>query len=280
MASLTGPRYIAAPNSAMSRSQFFKVSTGPLDMPAHAGSGGVEYQISWCGLPNCYEVECIGSHNTKTFPGGFDTITALPFVVYSTISCSPVGMSDEMMQKGLFDQLVAGEQQTVESTFSAQLCGQAPGLSDNSETHDVGAGTDIVNAVALLENYLYVTTGYGPVGVLHVPLVLAAYFEYLHLGKLGADGIWRTALGTKINFGNYLGNDPGGAAPAAGVTWMYITGQTTVWRVPDSDLFSPTRGEMLTRTTNLVTGVMEREYIVSFDCAVGGASTPISGVVE
>lgn len=280
MASLTGPRYIAAPNRAMSRSQFFQVSTGPLDMPDHAASGGVNYQISWCGFPACYEVECLADHNTKSFDGGPTTITGLPFVVYSTLSCSPIGMTDEQIQKYLYDRLVAGEQQTVEQTFSAQLCGQAPGLSNNTSAVNVATGTDIIDAVSQLEQFLYVTSEYGPAGVLHVPLRLAAYFEYLHLGELGSDGIWRTALGTKINFGNYSGLGPTGSAPSAGTTWIYISGQTTVWRVPDSELFSPTRAEMLRRTTNLVTGVMEREYIVTLDCAIGGASAPISGVVE
>jgi hypothetical protein len=282
MASLTGPRYVARPNAPVSRSTFYKVSTGPLDLPDHAGSGGLQYQISWCeGFPLCYEVLCQtnGERGTKTFPGSPTTVEALPFVVYSTITCSPVGMDAEQLQTYLADQLEVGEQATVERVFSEQLCGQFPGLANNEATADLTAATDIVNAVSMLENWLYETQEYGPRGVLHVPLVFAAYFSNLHLlDNRDSNGVYRTALGTAINFGNYAGTDPTGGNPAAGSSYIYITGQTAVWRAPS--VFSPTRGEMLKRTTNVVTSLMEREIIVSFDCHAAGTETPISGVVE
>jgi hypothetical protein len=280
MASLTGPRYIARPSQPNSRSTFYAVSTGPLDLPDHAGSGGVQYQISWCGgYPLCYEVECLADHGTKTFPGDVTTVEALPFVVYSTITCSPVGMTDEDLQRYLADQLMVGEQATVERVFSQQLCGQEPGLANNESAVELTAATNIVNAVSVLEDWLYETQEYGARGVLHVPLAFAAYFQYLHLlDNRDSNGVYRTALGTAINFGNYAGLDPDGAEPTAGSSFIYITGQTAVWRAPT--VFSPNRGEMLTRTTNVVTGVMEREIIVSFDCHAAATETPFSGVVE
>lgn len=282
MATTIGRRYVAAPNPRVSRDTFFKVSTGPLEMPDHAGGGGLEYQIAYCGYPACYEIQCqtSGERGTKTLDGEVTLVQGDPFVVYSSIRCSPVGMSDQQMQTWLADRLEMGIQATVEDVFSQQLCGQAPGLSDNADIVDITTdAVDIVDAIARLENFLYVTSEYGPAGVLHVPLRFAPYFQYLHLLDMrDSRGIYRTANGTAINFGNYAGLDPSGGAPGAGTAFIYITGQTAVYR--QAPVFSPPLRDVLTRTTNVVTGVMEQEYIVTFDCAGAGIQTPFSGVVE
>lgn len=279
MAVLTGPVTLdQGPNPLISRSQFFAVSTGPLALPRPARSGGIQYQISHCDFPECYEVECLSDHNTKTLTNGFTLITGNPFVIYSDIVCSPVGLTDERLRKALYDQLVMGEQAKVESVFSQQLCGQSPGLGNNPSVVDLGAAADIVDAVSQLEAALYAS--YGPAGVLHVPYRFATYFENLHLAENSdSKGVWRTKLGTAVNFGNYAGVGPTGEAPAADNLFIYITGQTAVWRTSDDDLFVTNRRDVLNRTTNQLTAVMEREYVVAFDCYVAGIETPITGVV-
>lgn len=282
MATTIGRKYLVnPPNPLNSRSTFFKVSTGPLEMPDHAGAGGLEYQISHCGYPDCYEIECLtsGDRGTKTFDGAVTTITGDPFVIYSTIRCSPVGMTDEQMQTWLANKLMMGEQPTIESVFSQQLCGQAPGLSNNEVVSELTTATDIIAAISALEEFLYVTSEYNAPGVLHVPLKFAPYFSNLHLLDLrDPAGFYITANGTKINFGNYAGLDPDGGNPAAGSSFIYITGQTAIWR--QSPVFAPPRRDVLNRTTNLVTGVMEQEYVITFDCAGAGIEAPLSGVVE
>jgi hypothetical protein len=238
----------------------------------------VQYQISHCNLPTCYEVECLAGHNEKTLNNAKTTIVGNPFVVYSDEVCTPVGLTDAELERDLYNQLVVGEQATVENAFSAQLCGQSPGLANNAAVSTLTAATDVVDAVASLEAALYAV--YGAPGVLHVPMILAAYFEYLHLAEQkDSRGIWRTKAGTAVNFGNYQGLSAAGGAPAAGHTFIYITGQTAVWRTPDSDLFVTSRRDVLNRSTNQLTAVMEREYVVAFDCAVFAVDTPISGVV-
>lgn len=280
MATTIGRRYVVAPNPLTTRSTFFRVSTGPLAMPDHAAGGGLEYQISHCGYPECYEIECIDSETrgTKTLDGAVTLIEGDPFVVYSSIECSPVGMSDEQMQVWLSNKLSMGVQATIENVFSQQLCGQAPGLSNNTDVVDLNTAADIVEALSLLENQLYVTAEYGVPGVLHVPLRFAAYFSNLHLlDYRDSAGVYRTPLGTAINFGNYSGLDPTGGDPTAGSAYIYITGQTAVYR--KDPVFSPPRRDVLNRGTNVVTGVMEQEYIVTFDCAAAGIEAPLSGVV-
>lgn len=283
MATTIGRRYVAAPNPLVSRSTFFKVSTGPLAMPDHAGGGGLEYQISHCGYPDCYEITCQtdAERPSKTLDGAVTLIQGDPFVVYSSIDCSPVGMTDDQMQTWLANKLEMGAQATIENVFSQQLCGQSPGLSDNEAAVDLNSAADIVDAVSQLENYLYVTAEYGVAGVLHVPLRFAPYFQYLHLvdpNGMANGTVFRTALGTAINFGNYAGLDPDGGAPGAGTSYIYITGQTAVYR--QTPVFSPPRRDVLNRTTNKVTGVMEQEYVITFDCGVAGIEAPLSGVVE
>jgi hypothetical protein len=281
MAVLTGRITLPSnPNPMTGRSGFFNVSTGPLDLPVEARSGGIQYQTAICSLPNCYAVTCLADHTTKVLDDGLTLITGDPFIIYSDLLCSPVGIKDPAVKTFLMERLTSGEQLLVEDVFSQQLCGQAPGLSDNASVDELTpAAADPVDAVSQLETALY--SVYGQPGVLHVPYRFAAYFEYLHLAeRVDGKGVWRTKLGTLVNFGNYAGLDPTGGDPAGGSLYIYITGQTTVWRTPDSDLFVTSIADTLSRTTNQFTAVMEREYVVSFDCQAFAIETPITGVVE
>lgn len=281
MASLTGRVYVPAPNPLVPRPGLFQVATGPLDLPVRARQGGLHYETSTCTLPFCYEVECAATANSKTLTGTRTTITGDPFVVYSSLLCTPVGLTDERLKAFMYEKLVAGEQALVERTFSTQACAQAPGLANNSAVVDLtptpGTAVDPVKAVSLLENQLY--SVYGLPGVLHVPAALSSYFDFLWLGEQDNRGLWRTRMGSAISYGNYAGAAPGGSAPAAGETWLYMTGQVAIWRTGDGDLEVTTIADTLNRTTNQLTAVMEREYVIAFDCFVYAVQTKLTGVV-
>lgn len=281
MASVTGPVYVPAPNPVIARPGLFQVATGPLALPDHARIGGLQYQIAVCDLPACYEVECLADHNEKTLTGEVTLIEGDPFIVYSSVLCSPVGMDDAQLRSYLFNKLVAGEQAIVEQVFSLQSCAQAPGLSDNAAVEDVtptpGTAIDLTRAISLLESAFYAANGLP--GTIHVPAALGIYLAYMHLVEKDGRGIWRTPMGSAISIGNYAGADPDGVAPAADETWVYMTGQVAIYRTADSDLFVTTRAETLNRATNQVTAVMEREYVVTFDCLVLGVQVEITGVV-
>lgn len=265
MASLTGPVYVPAPNPVVPRYGIFRVATGPLDLPQNARIGGLQYEISTCTLPNGYEVECQDSHNTKVITSGITTVTGAPFIVYSAIQCDTVGLvnwGQDRVRRFLYDQLVAGEQATVENTVSAGTNGQFPSLQTGAA--NLGTAQGPVQAVSVLEDWLYAR--YGLPGVLHVPMEAAAYLKAAHLVELDGsnliNGVWRTDVGTAVSFGNYSGVGPTGQAG----TWIYITGQVAIWRTADSDLFVPPMGQVINRTTNVLTVVMEREYVLTFDC--------------
>jgi hypothetical protein len=283
MASLTGPVYVPAPNPVIPRYGLFKVANGPLDLPIHARIGGLQYQTATCDLPTCYEVLCASNvgRGTKTFSGGPTTISPLPFIVYSSLTCTPVGLTDEDLDRYLRDRLYAGEQAIVENVFSLQSCGQSPGLSNNAAAVDPTGGTgatDIMVAFSILENWLYAR--YGLPGVLHVPAIFGAFLQNFYLVEKDSRGIWRTAMGTAVSIGDYAGKGLAGANPGAGKSWVYITGQAAVWRTPDTNLFVSRIPQVLNRATNQLTAVMEREYVVSVDCFVAGVETAITGVAH
>jgi hypothetical protein len=275
MASLTGPVYVEPPSPIISRYGLFNVANGPLDIPVNARIGGLQYEITTCNLPLEYEVECQETHNTKVISTGVTTVTGAPFVVYSAIQCDTVGLvnwGQDRVQKYLYQQLVAGEQATVERIFSTGLVGQFPSLQTNSVS--LGAAAGPVQAVSMLEDWLYAR--FGPRGVIHAPMEAAAYFKGAHLiepdGNVNAGGVWRTEVGTAVSFGNYAGVGPTGQAG----TWIYITGPVGLWRTPDSQLFVPPMGQVINRTTNVLTIVMEREYVLTYDCYSAAVSVTLS----
>lgn len=277
MASLTGPVYVPAPNPLLPRYGLFQVATGPLDLPINARIGGLQYEISTCVLPKEYEVECQDSHNTKVIETGVTVVTGAPFIVYSAIKCDTVGLvnwGQDRVRKFLYDQLVAGEQSTVESIFSQGLVGQFPSLQGAT---NLGTAVGPVQAVGKLESWLYAR--YGLKGVIHAPVLAAPYLSGAHVidreGSYGNEE-WYTDMRTCVSLGNYANIGPTGAAAGAGEAWIYITGAVAIWRTPDSDLFVPPMGQVINRETNVMTIVMEREYILTYDCFAAGVLTTLS----
>lgn len=266
--------YVRNPGSLVPRTGgLFTAANGPLDLPVHARFGGLEYETPACALPDGYQIECIADLNSKTFDNGISVIIGDPFVVYSSLGCGSVGLDDPRLRETLINRLKAGEQAIVENIFSTQAVGQAPGLANNAAVVTLAASSDIVEAFGTLEAALYAL--YGLPGVIHLPFLAAEYAKSAHL--IEKEGlVWKTAAGTTVSIGNYTGNAPGGGAPAAGTQNIYITGQVTVWRTPDSDIFIRPLADTLNRTTNQVTALAEREYVVSFDCYVAATATTLA----
>lgn len=242
---------------------FFENLSGPLEM---ARQGGLVYQTGVCELPTCYETNCISTLGTKNDGEPPTLIEGDPFVILAEMSCGLPGFTQENATRLLGERLRAGEQAAVEATFSTGDCGQAPSLANNTPAAvDAGAGADIVEAVSNLESSLY--SVYGPGGVLHVPYAAGAYLMNAHQVWRDSAGIWRTLAGTAVSIGNYAGLGPAGEVPAAGSTYLYATGQVSIWRTPDSEVFETEVDWALDRTTNQVFAKMEREYVVAFECA-------------
>lgn len=268
------PLYVEKPTASLPlRYGLFQAAVGPLDLPVHARNGGLRYTVALCDDGFGYEINCIGSTASKIteFSAGLTTVEGTPFIVAATVTCGSVGFSFEEQRAFVMERLKGVEQGVVESIFSTSSLGQGPGLiAADGITTVTGAGDSVANVLSELERARYCGfTGnvarYGPPGYLHVAIPVLNALKENHLVEW--DGTrWRTAMGTVVSAGCYANNDPAGAAPADGVFWMYLTGQTTIWRTPDSEVqVAPVEGS-LNRTTNQFLMLAEREYVVTYEC--------------
>lgn len=244
-------------------------------LPVHARQGGLEYQTTVCALPEGYETACFNALVDKT-PGPTPSLVQYdPFVVMASVSCAPVGLTDERLREFLLERLFAGEQATVERIFSDGLVGANPSLANSTPVVPLlAASANIVAAIGLLEEDLY--ANYGLPGVLHLPVRAMEYAKSAHLIDQDPAGIWRTPMGTAVVGGNYSGLSPAGAAPGAGTQYLYITGQVAIWRASDAELFVTERRDALNRSTNQVVGRVEREYVVGYECRAAATLTTLA----
>lgn len=244
------------------------------NLPPFAGQGGLEYWHNVCGLPTCYETNCIDTLGLKPVGDTTDITQGDPFVLLTSLSCGSVGMTEERMRDFLRQKALAGEQAALELAFSIGDCGLNPSLANSTPLATaLAASPDPVTAVSLLEEAMY--TAYGLTGVIHASYQAGNWLKANHLIDLDAAGIWRTAAGTAVSIGNYAGLSPAGVAPGAGASWIYITGQVSIWRTPESNVFYTPLSGALNRTTNQVNAFREREYVITYECGAFATETTL-----
>lgn len=259
-----------------------QAAVGPLDLPIHGRNGGMQYVTGLCGTGFGYEIECIDDQDSKAAAfteNGSTTVLGAPFIVFATMVCGTAGFTFEENRALVMERLRGVEQSVVETVFSTSTFGQSPGLiTGDGITTVTGAGDTVVDVLSELERARYCgftgnLTQYGPPGYLHVAIPVLNALKAAHV--LDWDGTkWRTPMGTVVSAGCYANNTPAGAAPADGVFWMYLTGQTTIWATPDSAVqVAPVEGS-LDRTTNQFLMMAEREYVVTYEC--GGFAKPVT----
>lgn len=276
------PILIPKPTPSMPlRYGIFQAAIGPLDLPVHARNGGLRYNHTMCGEGFGYEIECVDDQNSKAsaFELGMDLVTGVPFIVFATVTCGTVGFTYTEHEAAVVQRLKSVEQAVVEEVLSTGAVGQSPSLlaADGIVTV-AGAGDSAVNIVSELERAMYCGSGvtvsnYGVPAYLHMAIPVFNQLKSDHLIEF--DGTrWRTPIGTVVSTGCYANNDPAGAAPADGVFWIYITGQTVIWRTSDDNLqIAPQEGS-LDRTTNQYLMMAEREYVVTYEC--NGFAKPVT----
>jgi hypothetical protein len=245
-----------------------QAAVGPLDLPDHAITGGLRYVTGVCGPGFGYEVNCLTSLGSKTFSTGLNTVVGVPFVVYATVQCGTVGYDFAEQNRFARERLFSVEQTVVEQIFSAGTFAQAPSLANNAAAVTVaGGGVTVGDVLSELENAVYCTGSYGPQAYIHAPLAVLNELKVEHLIEF--DGLrWRTPMGSIVSAGCYANLSPVGVAPANGTFWMYATGQTTVWRSPDSKIIDAPVEGVFNRTTNQMMTLVERPYVVAFECGI------------
>ena len=254
----------------------------------HAYGGGLTYDPKGCGRARLYQINCDPPAN-KVFDPNSPEIEVNPFVVYSTLRCGPRGMTPAYMTQKTSERLYSSEQHAVEEAFWTGSAGNTPPI-DGPGAVDVGAGltfVNVVDAVAALERHAYGIVPYGYQAVLHATPAVHPYAAEAMLVFTAAQGfaaVWgtsnddrtlRTSLGTKWVFGGgYPGTGAAGALPPAGETYIWITGNVTVWRQPEWAPPDPTRSQF-DRNLNEFRLVAERGYLATYDCFTAYASVSI-----
>lgn len=262
----------------------FQAADGPLDLPGHARNGGLSYVTATCGEGFGYDIACLPDQADKSAAwteNGTTTVLGTPFIVFATLQCGTAGFTADELRDMTMDRLRSVEQAVVEEVFSTSTFGQGPGLvTADGITTVTGAGDSVVAVLSELERARYCgftgnTAQYGQPGVLHVAIPVLNELKSQHVIEFTGNK-WRTPMGTVVSAGCYANNDPAGAAPADGVFWMYLTGQTVIWRSSDQfvrDNIPPPEGT-LDRTTNQYMMIAEREYVVTYEC--GGFAKPVT----
>lgn len=242
----------------------FSVANGPLDLDVHASGGGLSFQSPYCKTAQGYDVACVPGTKSASLVNGYTTINADPFVVLAGSECGALSADetrnpDEYSRDLVSEALRSQEQRLVESIFSRGLNGQAPGLVSGG-TQLAAAGNIVLGLQALEAAYASL---YGLPAVIYVPIAGSGVFMNGHLAEKDNRGIWRTATGNAVVFGNFAGYSQAGVAPAAGHANLYITGQVTVWR---NDIFVSPWAESIDKVTNQVHRFAERTYVVAYEC--------------
>lgn len=276
------PLLIPKPTASMPlRYGLFQAAIGPLDLPVHGRNGGLRYVTSVCADGFGYEIECVDDQNDKSASwteNGTTTVLGVPFIVYATMQCAPVGYSYEEQRAFVVDRLKSVEQAVVEGILATGAVGQFPSLlAADGIVSVTGGGTTPVEVVSELETALYCgfdgSTIYGQPGVLHMTIPVFNQLKSDHLIEF--DGTrWRTPIGTVVSTGCYTGDGVDGTPQADGTSYIYITGQTVIWRTSDAQLEIPPVEGALDRTTNQMMMIAEREYVVTYEC--GGFAKPVT----
>ena len=254
------------------------------NLPDHAYGGGLVYDPIGCGTAINYAINC-DPPVVKTFSPNTPEVTVLPWNVYASLICGTYGYTPEYLENKVNERLFANEQEAVEFAFWTGDFGNTPFLDDPAGAVDVGAGltfANVVDAVAALEAFAYANYGYH--ATLHARSSVHAYAAEAGLAWSAVEfgGVWgtssndptlRTPLGTKWVFGGgYPGTGPAGLAPAAGKTYIWVTGNVQVWRQPT---FTPSLWETFDRNINQWNVLSERGYLATYDCFHGYALVDI-----
>lgn len=216
---------------------------------------------------------------------------ATAFTVYAELDCTAPGFwerSDQMINEAF----TQSEQWQVEHAFWTGLAGGQPTvfphLASNTTLED-GAGftlqtsatpvsglsgpLDIVEGLGALEAAM--ADCYDGVGVIHAPRNLIAPMVEARLVERDGDR-YVTAGGNIVVFGaGYRGTSPSGAS-VSGQTWMYGTGAVFIYRSPT---YTFNGRDSLDRNENTLKMMVERNYLVGWDCCHFAVNISSGGVV-
>jgi hypothetical protein len=209
----------------------------------------------------------------KKFPVHADVGEALPFTVYGSYECSPVGHTIQYAQDRATEHLLAREEARVEQALWTGDLGNV-GFAEDAE--NAGGSVDsLINAIADLE--AWIAREYGSVGVIHLSRDAAAVGAAVSAILVTRGNVMFTSLGTPVVAGaGYPGTGPTGQTPSAGQTYVYATPALVGYRSEPFPGASPVSAG-LDRAVNDLFAVTERTYVVGWDpCGTAYAIASLS----
>lgn len=270
MAAIMGPVSVPAPPVAQLRYGLFRAAFQIReDAPVQAPLGGVQFEPVSCGSAHLYSAVCPPSTQAaKVIDPSTPAIATRPFWATASVVCSPVGRDLTEQRRMAEQRLRGGEQTQVEAAFW-----DGGGVNAGPSLTTIGATTVATTLTsfggrlsALIEAF---QDAYGYQGTIHVntaAMGAAAFGQFIvrpDTPDIPAHLV--TPTGEVWSFGAGYGiTGPGGAAPAAGSVWAFITAPVTIWR--DATISVQDPEQTFNRTTNQAEVVAERGYNVAPDC--------------
>jgi hypothetical protein len=249
----------------------FDVAMGPMPMPrVEAQAGGIMYVPDACEDDiYLYGIECPPVSGTKTFAAVESPVSGAPFAAVTSYTCSVQGYSFEEAAQRVRTRMTLHEQRAVErrlwqgSTGTGalgQLTGLLRGATDITPS---GTATCIQDAVSILEQRLANNGISG--GIIHARPKLVPHLAAEHQIREASGRRLTTPLGTAYSFGQgYDGTGPAGEATTVSTDWIYATGRVLIWQ--DSEVFIPPPSQVLNKSTNVLTLLGEKTYVVIVEC--------------
>lgn len=253
---------------------------------------GITWQDFCPQVPDTMYDECLTVTGSGGAPPAFPTLPAggnvlsvnrgaTPFTVYAEFDCSPIGLDASGDRATAESALAKLESYSVERAFwTGQAGNQAvvwPHLAANAQFLDTnlivlqnaatpvvtGTGVDVTDALGQLESQL--AACYGGRGVIHIPRLALPTFVAWQLVHDEGGQLYTTAGNLVVPGGGYPGTSPAGAAPAAGQSWIYATGQVFGYR---SDVVIRRMPENFDRIENTVRAIAYRTYVIGYECCL------------
>lgn len=207
----------------------------------------------------------------KTYVAGVPKTLAIPFTVYGSFACSPIGNWDRGMERARVA-LENGEERAVENEIALGTHSVSNALTRVGTvniTPVVGTPVTVTQGVALLEQYIGLnSSGEGVILGSRRDVTLMANQRVLQR----PDGTTlHTYLGTPVAaLSGFDGKTGPNIAPVAGNAWLYALGSRP--RIFKGDIFltPDDRANALSQRTNDFKVLAERTYTVGWDCFTVG----------
>lgn len=256
--------YAEPPPPPQAQPGLFDAAVGPSPFPAEAAvGGGVTYIPDSCGDIYLWDMQCPPVSGSKTFQALPLPVSGYPFAVYSSYTCSIVGIDYAEAAQRVRTRMALRAQRAVEKRVWSG--GNAPGLPGLTGLFRgataLTASSCPSQGISILEQGLADNTIVG--GIIHArPYMLAPLARAHQIMPRGRG--WQTRLGTPVVFGQgYDGTGPNGEAVTSTTEYMYATGRVVIWQ--DAEVWVAPE-MVLNRSDNTLSLVGEQIFAVGIEC--------------